>query len=398
MAVPGSPDYVTLALTLTFMVGIMELALGFARLGALVNFISHSVVVGFTAGAAFLIAAKQLKHFFGVTMDSNGHFHEILIQFGQPRAGDQPERRGRGPLHPAGRYRGQTPIAPGALHDRRHGGRQPARPGARLGSSEPRPRGSPRSALCPPRSRRCRRPRLTLEHIKQLAPSALAVTLFALTEAVSIGRALAARGRLSDRRQPGVHRPGALEPRRGLFLRLRRDRVLQPQRRQLRGRSAHPAGRHPRRPLPDADRAPGGSAGQLSAQGGHGRSAVPGRLGADRLRGDSAHRPFLQTGDRGLPGDLPVRAVPGAGVRHLRRGAAVPGAVSGPYLQAAHRHPGAGSALAQARLLLRARRGPVSPASDDPHRRLALLRLGRPRGAGLRRSAHPVSRSRSTWP
>jgi SulP family sulfate permease len=37
-------------------------------------------------------------------------------------------------------------------------------------------------------------PSLTLDHIRQLAPAALAVTLFALTEAVSIGRALAARG------------------------------------------------------------------------------------------------------------------------------------------------------------------------------------------------------------
>jgi SulP family sulfate permease len=37
-------------------------------------------------------------------------------------------------------------------------------------------------------------PVLTLDHIRHLAPSALAVTLFALTEAVSIGRALAARG------------------------------------------------------------------------------------------------------------------------------------------------------------------------------------------------------------
>jgi SulP family sulfate permease len=35
LAVPGTPDYVALALTLTFMVGVLELALGFARLGAL---------------------------------------------------------------------------------------------------------------------------------------------------------------------------------------------------------------------------------------------------------------------------------------------------------------------------------------------------------------------------
>lgn len=54
-AEPASMDYVTLALTLTFMVGVIELALGLARMGALVNFISHSVIVGFTTGAALLI-------------------------------------------------------------------------------------------------------------------------------------------------------------------------------------------------------------------------------------------------------------------------------------------------------------------------------------------------------
>jgi sulfate permease, SulP family len=39
-------------------------------------------------------------------------------------------------------------------------------------------------------------PSLTLEHIRALAPAALAVKLFALTEAVSIGRALGADKRI----------------------------------------------------------------------------------------------------------------------------------------------------------------------------------------------------------
>ncbi len=64
-AEPGSVDYVRLALTLTMMVGLIQLTMGLARLGALVNFISHSVIVGFTAGAALLIIASQLKHFLG---------------------------------------------------------------------------------------------------------------------------------------------------------------------------------------------------------------------------------------------------------------------------------------------------------------------------------------------
>src|SRR5688500_11348525 len=60
IAEPGSPDYIRLALTLTFLVGLMQLAMGFARMGALVNFISHTVIVAFMAGAACLIVVAQL--------------------------------------------------------------------------------------------------------------------------------------------------------------------------------------------------------------------------------------------------------------------------------------------------------------------------------------------------
>ncbi len=83
LATPGTMDYVSLALTLTFMVGVIELILGFARMGALVNFISHSVIVGFTAGAAILIASNQLKNFFGVEIARGGHLYDIAIQFYQ---------------------------------------------------------------------------------------------------------------------------------------------------------------------------------------------------------------------------------------------------------------------------------------------------------------------------
>src|SRR3990172_587140 len=56
---PGSADYIQMVITLTFIAGLFQLSLGIARLGALVNFVSHSVVVGFTAGAAILIGAGQ---------------------------------------------------------------------------------------------------------------------------------------------------------------------------------------------------------------------------------------------------------------------------------------------------------------------------------------------------
>ena len=79
LAEPGSERYVAMALTLSLMVGLMQLAMGLARLGALVNFISHTVIVGFTAGAAFLIAASQVKHFFGLAVPRGAAFHETLL-------------------------------------------------------------------------------------------------------------------------------------------------------------------------------------------------------------------------------------------------------------------------------------------------------------------------------
>ena len=66
LAAPGSEDYVRLVLTLTFLVGVFQLLLGALRLGSLVNFVSHTVVIGFTAGAAVLIALSQVRNFFGV--------------------------------------------------------------------------------------------------------------------------------------------------------------------------------------------------------------------------------------------------------------------------------------------------------------------------------------------
>jgi SulP family sulfate permease len=71
---PGSPEFIKLALTLTFLAGVYQLAFGIARLGALVNFVSHTVVIGFTAGAAILIATSQLKHVLGIFIPKGESF------------------------------------------------------------------------------------------------------------------------------------------------------------------------------------------------------------------------------------------------------------------------------------------------------------------------------------
>lgn len=79
---PESPDFIPLTLTLTFLVGLFQLCLGLLRFGALVNFISHTVIIGFTAGAAILIATSQLKHVLGINVESASSFYATLVQIG----------------------------------------------------------------------------------------------------------------------------------------------------------------------------------------------------------------------------------------------------------------------------------------------------------------------------
>ena len=79
LAEPGSERYIGMMLSLSLLAGIMQLAMGLARLGALVNFVSHTVIIGFTAGAACLIAASQIKNFLGLAVPRGAMFHETVL-------------------------------------------------------------------------------------------------------------------------------------------------------------------------------------------------------------------------------------------------------------------------------------------------------------------------------
>lgn len=78
-AEPGSAEYIRLTLTLTFLAGVYQLAFGLARLGTLVNFVSHTVVIGFTAGAAILIATSQMKSVLGITIPRGESFFHTWV-------------------------------------------------------------------------------------------------------------------------------------------------------------------------------------------------------------------------------------------------------------------------------------------------------------------------------
>ena len=71
-----------IVLMLAVMVGIIQIVLGAFRMGFMMDFISQSVVIGFTAGAGFLIGVKQLKYAFGAPIDDKGPFYETFINLG----------------------------------------------------------------------------------------------------------------------------------------------------------------------------------------------------------------------------------------------------------------------------------------------------------------------------
>jgi len=70
----GSPEFVALAIMMALLIGIVQLALGLFRLGVVVNFLSHPVILGFTNAAALIIGLSQLNKIFGVSMPRSEHF------------------------------------------------------------------------------------------------------------------------------------------------------------------------------------------------------------------------------------------------------------------------------------------------------------------------------------
>jgi SulP family sulfate permease len=188
LADPGSPDYLRLVLALTFLAGVFKLALGLARLGGVVNFVSHSVVTGFMAGAAILIATSQLGHFLGLTLPRGGSFWESWSELLRQLPGFNPWVLAVG---------ASTLVA--ALVIRRINRKAPALllamivgslvsllldgqdHGLRLVGALP--------ASLPPLSL----PGFDLDTLRTLIPGALAVAMLGLAEAVSIARAVAVR-------------------------------------------------------------------------------------------------------------------------------------------------------------------------------------------------------------
>jgi len=87
LASSGSAQFISLAILMALMVGLMQLTLGVFKLGVVVNFLSHPVIVGFTNAAAIIIGLSQLNKVLGVAMGRSEHFINdiwgVLQQLGE---------------------------------------------------------------------------------------------------------------------------------------------------------------------------------------------------------------------------------------------------------------------------------------------------------------------------
>jgi SulP family sulfate permease len=95
LAAPGSESFIALAIMLALLVGLIQLSLGVFKLGVVVNFLSHPVIVGFTNAAAIIIALSQVNKLLGVPMGRSESFivdiwgvAKLVGRYPLPHAGD----------------------------------------------------------------------------------------------------------------------------------------------------------------------------------------------------------------------------------------------------------------------------------------------------------------------
>ena len=187
-AAPGSEEFVALALTLTFLAGVYQLVFGLAKFGLLVNFVSHNVVIGFTAGAALLIASSQIPYILGIHIPRGEGFLNTWIDLysGVGEFNIYLLIVGLGTLVSAIIIKLVRPKFPYLLIGMFVGGFLAFYLSSFTDSIETV---GVMPAYFPPLSS----PNFSLNSLKSLAPEAFAIALLGLIEASSIGRSIATK-------------------------------------------------------------------------------------------------------------------------------------------------------------------------------------------------------------
>ena len=182
--------YVPLAILLAFMVGLIQLTIGWMRLGVIVNFLPHPVIIGFTNAAAIIIGLSQLDKFLGVEkIRAESFVAEIWAVLGQVQNAHMPTLvMGVSAFVLMWALRIWLPRVPGILV-----AVTAAVPASWLLGFEQMggsvvgtiPSGLPELAL----------PVIELNHAIQLFPSAAIIALVGFLEAITIAKAISARTR-----------------------------------------------------------------------------------------------------------------------------------------------------------------------------------------------------------
>jgi SulP family sulfate permease len=188
IATAGSAEYIALAILLAFMVGGILFIMGVFRLGFLVNFLSRPIISGFTSAAALIIASSQLKHIFGLKLESTTYLHETLIQVGQNIGQTNliTLAIGAGAIVVLKLIKKYKPTFPSQLAVVILGigvvwGLGLADKGVKIVAEVPE--GLPAFGI----------PAITVENLQALLPIAITIALIAFMEAISVGKAIQAK-------------------------------------------------------------------------------------------------------------------------------------------------------------------------------------------------------------
>ncbi|MEM7282991.1 MAG: SulP family inorganic anion transporter [Pseudomonadota bacterium] len=183
---PGSPMFIQAALTMTFFAGLFQIAFALARMGQLVNFMSKSVMVGFTAGTGILIAISQLEHLMGVEVPESARGIAGFWTYALEHINYYTTLVGVATLVIALLLQRYTPRAPSYLLALGLGSLL----GVVLGSEE---RGIALVGSLPSIVPVFTEPDLDLKSIRELIPSAIAIGVVGLLQTISVARSVAVK-------------------------------------------------------------------------------------------------------------------------------------------------------------------------------------------------------------
>lgn len=76
----SSPDYIRYAITLSFMVGVLQMIFGVLKLGIIFNYFSHSIMIAIVTGVGIIIIIQQVGNFLGLTMNVPEPIEDTIVQ------------------------------------------------------------------------------------------------------------------------------------------------------------------------------------------------------------------------------------------------------------------------------------------------------------------------------